>query len=77
MDARGYSRRVVSMNAGADQDLPGVKLGKFCMRRDIPVSFVSDYFGVSRMSVYKWFSGQWEPRKKHLEKIATFLKEYR
>lgn len=77
MDARGYSRRVVSVNAEADQSLPGVKLGKFCIRRDIPVSFVSSYFDVSRMSVYKWFSGEWTPRKKCLEKIAAFYKTYK
>ncbi|NBS24470.1 MAG: XRE family transcriptional regulator [Altererythrobacter sp.] len=77
MDTRGYSKQTIKANAEADQKLPGVKLGRFCIRRDIPVAFVSEKLGVSRASIYRWFLGEWGPRQAHIAKIEAFLKEYR
>ena len=31
--------------------------------------------GVSRMTIYKWFTGEWIPRKAHEEKIGDMLKK--
>lgn len=54
---------------------PGVALGRFCITKEIPVSDVAEYFGVSRMTIYKWFVGEWLPRKSNAEKISTILKQ--
>ena len=69
MDIRGYTIRIVRANAAADQNGLGVRLGKFCIDKDIPVSHVAKFFGVSRMTIYKWFAGEWIPRSKHTAKI--------
>jgi len=70
MDNRGYTTRIVeAVNSSDSKSSLGVVLGKFCIRKDIPVSDVAEYFGVSRMTIYKWFVGEWIPRKRHTEKI--------
>jgi transcriptional regulator with XRE-family HTH domain len=73
MDYRGYSRRIVEVNAEANKDSLGVRLGRYCISRDISVSEMASYFEVSKMTIYKWFTGKSEPRKLHQEKITKIL----
>jgi hypothetical protein len=73
MDTRGYTLRIVRANKVANAKSPGVKLGRICIEKDIPVREVAEYFGVSRMTIYKWFVGEWIPRKIHTEKISDIV----
>ena len=73
MDNRGYATRIVRANQEASTESSGVKLGRFCIKKDYPVREVAEYFGVSRMTIYKWFSGDWIPRKVHETKINEML----
>ena len=73
MDNRGYASRVVRANQKADARSLGVKLGRFCIGREYSVREVAEYFGVSRMTIYKWFTGEWIPRKSHETKIKEVL----
>ena len=75
MDNRGYASRIVKANLAASVESPGVALGRFCITKEIPVSDVAEYFGVSRMTIYKWFVGEWLPRKSNVEKIQGILKQ--
>lgn len=75
MDNRGYASRIIKANLAADQESPGVALGRFCIHKEIPVSDVAEYFGVSKMTIYKWFVGEWSPRKTNAEKIWDMLKK--
>ena len=75
MDNRGYASRIVKANLAADSKSPGVALGRFCITKEIPVSDVADYFDVSRMTIYKWFVGEWSPRKQNAEKIWEMLEK--
>ena len=72
-DSRGYSSRIVKANKEANTTHPGVELGRLCISQEIPVSSVAEFFGVSRMTIYKWFKGTENPRKKQLEKIEDVL----
>lgn len=74
MDSRGYTWRLVHANKKADGRHPGVKLGRFCIERDISVRDIADKFGVSRMTIYKWFIGEWLPRKSHVDQIVLYLR---
>lgn len=74
MDNRGYASRIIKANLAADTKSPGVALGRFCITKEIPVSDVAEYFDVSRMTIYKWFVGEWQPRKSNAEKIWDMLK---
>lgn len=73
MDNRGYASRIVRANQEADAESLGVKLGRFCISREYSVRDVAEYFGVSRMTIYKWFTGEWIPRKSHEAKIHEVL----
>lgn len=75
MDNRGYASRIIKANLEADTESPGVVLGRFCIQKEIPVSDVAEYFTVSRMTIYKWFVGEWIPRKSKAEKILEMLKK--
>jgi len=55
MDDRGYSLRVMRANEQADPSSTGVLLGRICIKKEIPVVDVADFFGVSRMTIYSWF----------------------
>lgn len=74
MDYRGYSKRIIDANELASSDSLGVLLGRYCISRDIPVSDITEYFGVSRMAIYNWFIGKSEPRKYHRDKIEMILR---
>lgn len=57
----GYSQRLVLANKKADSKSVGVRLGRFCIKHDIPVAVVAGALGVSRMTIYNWFSGDTNP----------------
>lgn len=53
----GYSTKLVeSVNTG-DADNVGIKLARLCISRNYSVREVAEYFGVTRMTVYRWFRG--------------------
>jgi hypothetical protein len=74
MSLRGYSLILVKANRDADSRHIGVRLGKWCIRMNIPVSEVAQQFGVSRMTVYSWFTGTSRPRKDKVDQIEKLLK---
>jgi len=41
--------------------------------REIPVAAVAERIGVTRATVYAWFTGRSEPRAQHQEKIRQIL----
>ena len=73
-DNHGYSKKIISANTEASGKNIGVQLGRYCISRDIPVSEIANYLGVTRMSIYGWFDGTCTPLPKHEEKIAEILK---
>lgn len=76
MDDRGYSSRIVRANELADPKNIGVLLGRLCIKKEFPVADVAEHFGVSRMTVYNWFSGRMRPRQQWAEKIQSFLDKF-
>lgn len=74
-DNRGYSSRIVSANSLASIDSLGVLLGRYCIVNDIPASEVSEAMEVSKMTVYKWFTGKTIPRKSQEERIRDMISD--
>jgi hypothetical protein len=74
-DNRGYSNRVVVANSLASVDSLGVLLGRYCIAKDIPVSDISEAMAVSKMTVYKWFTGKTMPRKSQEERIKEIISD--
>lgn len=71
----GYSTLTAREIREADPDLLGVKLGRLCLERGIPVTDVSEYLHVSRVTVYAWFRGRVHVSDKHRDKIEKLLKK--
>ena len=57
----------------ANQTLLGVKLGTLCLDRDIPVTDVAEFFGVSRVTVYSWFRGKTVVSGKYADKMHKLI----
>lgn len=74
---RGYSLRIAEAIKKADGSLLGVKLGRLCLARDIPVSVVADKLGVTRQAVYAWFTGESDPRGPMCDAIEAYIKSLR
>ena len=75
-DSRGYSYALVKAINAADSKLLGVRLGRVCVAKDVPVTTVATRCGVSRQTVYWWFTGVFKPKPKLAELIAQILEEY-
>lgn len=71
--AKGYSTLTVREVEEANPNLLGVKLGRICIKRDIPVKDVAEYFGVSRVTVYSWFRGTTVVSGKHADKMQKLI----
>lgn len=70
----GYSARLIALNKEADSKLLGVKLGKACIKRNVPVSLVASSLGVSRQTVYNWFTGVNTPLNQSVDAVQALLK---
>ena len=68
----GYSARLIEVNKKADVRMLGVRLGRVCMKNDIPVSLVAAKLGVSRQTVYNWFCGTHTPNTTVARKLTAF-----
>lgn len=71
--AKGYSALTIREIEEANPMLLGVKLGKICVERDIPVKDVSEFFGVSRVTVYAWFRGKTVVSGKYADKMQKLI----
>ncbi len=72
----GYSARLIALNKEANSKLLGVKLGRVCIKRDIPVSLVASELGVSRQTVYNWFTGANTPLNQSVGAVEALLKSF-
>lgn len=68
----GYSIRIVTLNNAAEDSL-GVRLGRACIQHNMPVSAVAKALGVSRQTVYSWFTGESKPRGINEENIKILI----
>ena len=72
-DARGYSYSLVQAIQAADPTLLGVQLADYCLHHKIPVTVVARSLGVTRQTVYSWFTGTFRPRGEAIAKINSFM----
>lgn len=71
----GYSLLTVEAIRNADQRLLGVKLGQICLKNNIPVTDVAEFFKVSRVTVYNWFKGTAVVSGKHAERMTKLIEK--
>ena len=70
--SQGYSLRLRASNQKASSKLLGVKLGRVCIKHDVPVAVVADHMGVSRQTIYNWFRGTSSPGPA----LTTLIEQY-
>lgn len=58
----GYSIRMAEKMKKAPLTL-GVKLGRLCVKKNISAATIAKKFGVSKVTVYNWFSGKNNPNQ--------------
>lgn len=73
----GYSQRLIVANRKADAKSSGVRLGRFCIAQDIPVTQVAGELGVSRATVYNWFTGDCSPTRELCDRIEEWMTQLR
>jgi DNA-binding phage protein len=69
----GYSTRLVTLNKEASGHLIGVKLGRECMGRNLPVTQVARELKVSRQTIYNWFCGKGCPRRDKATVVIAYI----
>ena len=74
-DLPKYSAKIIFQVSHAPQELLGVRLGRACIAKNIPVTDVATHLGVSRMTVYLWFKGKCRPKKELQEKIEGLVEK--
>lgn len=72
----GYSQRLVDRNKEADTKSLGVALGRVCIKKNVPVTSVAEALGVTRATIYNWFSGLCRPNAKYYAAIQKLMKRY-
>ena len=71
--SHGYSLRIRDLNAKADKRKLGVRLGRLCIKHDVPVSVVAQRMGVTRATVYNWFCGTSVPQASAVTLIEAYI----
>ena len=71
----GYTVSLVRVNRAAPSHMPGVKLGRACIKAGISVAQVAADFDVSRTAVYAWFCGRSSPNWRLESAIEKYIKE--
>ena len=69
----GYASGFINEVTASDKSKIGVQLGKVCIKRDIPVTDIAQFFDVSRVTVYSWFRGKSNVPDKHQEKMQKLI----
>jgi transcriptional regulator with XRE-family HTH domain len=73
---RGYSYEFVKRvraKAKSPHALVGMKLGLRAIERGMSISYIANKVGVSRMAVYDWFTGKYEPNAGNLAKLTAIV----
>lgn len=73
--SKGYSTLTVRQIESASPHLMGVRLGRLCVKLEIPVKDIAEHFQVSRVTVYSWFRGERAVSGKHAEKMQKLIEK--
>lgn len=69
----GYTLALVEKNKAANGKMVGVKIGRACIKKGISVKQVAKVAGVSVVTVYAWFMGDFNPKPEIADKLTRFI----
>ena len=67
--SRGYYSLFLRQIEEAELDPAVAQFAAGCIARGIPVAAVAEWMGVTRVTVYNWFTGKTTPRAAQLARI--------
>jgi DNA invertase Pin-like site-specific DNA recombinase len=67
-----YHKDFIAKVNELDSHILGVKLAKHCIANNISVVEISKILGASRMTIYRWFTGE-DIRKKNRLAVKAYL----
>lgn len=71
---RPYSDSFILGLEKADDSILGIQLAKLCLEANLPIKYVAEGIGTTRMTVHSWFRGG--PMKYHNhQKVKKFMKQ--
>ena len=70
----GYSQFTIASNKSASKRALGVALGRACIEHGVSVYKVAERFGVSRQTVYNWFSGVHDPKPELTADVEAYIR---
>lgn len=69
---RSYSSRFLLTLSKPDAVMDGQLLAKVCVEANLPASYVSKVFGISRMALHTWFRGG-PIRPRRMDTVLAFI----
>jgi len=69
-----YSIDIVNSVMNGNRFRIGNKLGRFCIKNRISVTYVANELGVTRQTIYNWFQGKYDPQPEYHSSILVFMK---
>jgi DNA-binding transcriptional regulator YiaG len=54
----------------------GVRLGRVCIKLDVPVTVVAKMMGVTRQTVYNWFVGASNPQQSLVTLVESYIAQF-
>lgn len=74
--SQGYSLRLRDLNRRAPSKLLGVRLGRVCVKHNVPVTVVAQRMGVTRQTVYNWFAGTTNPQPALISLVESYIAQF-
>jgi DNA-binding transcriptional regulator YiaG len=74
--SQGYSLRLRDLNRRAPSRLLGVRLGRVCVKHNVPVTVVAQRMGVTRQTVYNWFVGTTNPQPALVSLVESYIAQF-
>jgi hypothetical protein len=74
--SQGYSLRLRDLNRRAPNKALGVRLGRVCIKHDVPVTVVAKRMGVTRQTVYNWFVGASNPQPALVTLVESYITQF-
>jgi hypothetical protein len=73
---RGYSYNYIQRLQELAKESPkgsAIRLGVIAVKRNISIVSISNCLGVSRMAVYDWFAGKYNPKPEQYELLKNYI----
>jgi transposase len=71
----GYSQSIISATNNNELKGLGIELGRMCVRNQYSVAEVAQVLKVSRQTIYNWFTGKGNPRKRYEEQVTALIEK--